>query len=277
MDNELLKLLFPQWQGSVEDKNLYNGVQSIKKQLLQNKDFEEIQVSLDEDLVEKNNVIGYDVIREQLNEAVKVLNKHKPKKIFLIGGDCGTELAPVTYLNKKLDGDLYLLWLDAHGDLNTPESSPSKAFHGMPLRAILGEGDPDILGLCYSHLSPKQVSLAGGRDFDQPEIDFIKANNIINLSIDEIKKSNIDLNYIKEKGYKNIYIHLDLDTLDPKSFPDVMLPVEKGFDFETVLKFLKDLKNNYNIAGFSIQEFSPIGEGNVALLADLVDFGLNIG
>ncbi len=271
-----MKLLFPQWQGSVEDKNLYTGVQLIKEELLKNVDLEEIQVSLIDNLVQKNNIIGYDVIYEQLNKAVKTIDKTSPEKIFLIGGDCSTEIAPVTYLNKKLDGDLYLLWLDAHGDLNTPESSPSKAFHGMPLRTILGEGNPAILDLCYSALSPNQLSFAGARDFDQAEIDYIEANNIINLSVAEIKNNKIDLNYIKDKGYNNIYIHLDLDAMDPKFFPDLMLPVEKGFDFETVFKFIKDLKSKYNVVGFSIQEFSPKNKKNVKLLKELVDFGLSI-
>ncbi|NLN49913.1 MAG: arginase family protein [Clostridiales bacterium] len=276
MNNKFLKLLFPQWQGSVEDKNLYNGVQLIKEQLLKGENFEEIPVSLDESLVKKNNIIGYDVIFKQLNEAVDILNKHNPDKIFLVGGDCGTELAPVTYLNKKLNGDLFVIWIDAHGDLNTPESSPSKAFHGMPLRAILGDGDPAILDLCYSKLSADQVSYAGGRDFDQPEIDYIKANNIKILSVEDIKNNVIDLNYIKGKGYSNVYIHLDLDALDPGVFPDLMLPVPDGFDFDTVFKFVKNLKGNYNIAGFSIQEFSPIERNNVILLKDLVKFGLSI-
>lgn len=272
-----MKLLFPQWQGSGNNKDLYNGVKLIQEHLLKDQTFNEIQVSLDVELVEKNNIIGYDYIYSQLAETVKVLEKEKPDKIFLIGGDCGTELAPVTYLNKKLGGDLNVLWLDAHGDLNTPESSPSKAFHGMPLRAILGEGDPSILDLCFSKLSPKQVSLVGGRDFDRPEIDYIRNHNMENLPIDKIKKGDVDLNFIKEKGYNNIYIHLDLDVLDPESFPHVMLPVSNGFDFQSLLRFINDLKNIYNVVGYSIQEFSPLDSDSVKLLKELVDYGLNIG
>ena len=263
-----MKLLFPQWQGSGNNKDLYNGVKLIKEHLLKNQTFKEIQVSLDEKLIEENNIIGYDYIYNQLAETIEVFKKEKPEKIFLIGGDCGTELAPVTYLNKKLDGDLNVLWLDAHGDLNTPKSSPSKAFHGMPLRTILGEGDPSILGLCFSKLSPKQVSLVGGRDFDRPEIDYIRNHNMENLPIDKIKK---------EKGYNNIYIHLDLDVLDPESFPHVMLPVSDGFDFQSLLRFINDLKNIYNVVGYSIQEFSPLDSDSVKLLKELVDYGLNIG
>lgn len=277
MDSRFMKLLFPQWQGSGNNKDLYNGVKLIQEHLLKDQTFNEIQVSLDVELVEKNNIIGYDYIYSQLAETVKVLEKEKPDKIFLIGGDCGTELAPVTYLNKKLGGDLNVLWLDAHGDLNTPESSPSKAFHGMPLRAILGEGDSSILDLCFSKLSPKQVSLVGGRDFDRPEIDYIRNHNMENLPIDKIKKGDVDLNFIKEKGYNNIYIHLDLDVLDPESFPHVMLPVSNGFDFQSLLRFINDLKNIYNVVGYSIQEFSPLDSDSVKLLKELVDYGLNIG
>ena len=182
----MLKLLFPQWQGSGSEKNLYRGVEMIRDQLLKGHGCAEIDVRLDEGLVTEKNIIGYSPIRAQLKGAVSLLKQRKPQKIFLIGGDCGTELAPVSYLNRELEGDLFVIWFDAHGDLNTPESSPSKAFHGMPLRSLLGEGEKTILDLCFSCLTPSQEQFniagysileysprnGGGLELLQPFVDF---------------------------------------------------------------------------------------------------------
>ena len=64
--------------------------------------------------------------------------KKKPDKILTVGGGCGIEIPIVSYFSEKYK-NLDVLWFDAHGDLNTPESSPSKYFHGMPLRFLLEE------------------------------------------------------------------------------------------------------------------------------------------
>lgn len=276
MTAEHLRLLFPQWQGSGNNKNLYYGVELVRDQLLKDYAFSEIDVSLDEELVQEKKIIGFRRIYAQLKQVVSMLEQKKPQAIFLIGGDCGTELAPISYLNNQLDGDLFVLWFDAHGDLNTPESSPSKAFHGMPLRFLLGEGEKSILGLCFSKLLPDQVAIVGGRDFDQPERDYIEEHKIKTLSVEQIKEKKAVLSLIKEKGFSNIYIHLDLDVLDPEVFPHVMLPSPNGFDLELLLGTFEMLKGMFNVAGYSIQEYSPRNQGGLEQLRSLVDFGLRL-
>ncbi len=271
-----LTMLFPQWQGYGKNKNPYYSVILIRDRLLKGLEFAEIDVSLDEGLVKEKEIIGYSHIYAQLKEAVSMLEQKKPQRIFLIGGDCGTELAPVSYLNKQLDGDLFVLWFDAHGDLNTPESSPSKAFHGMPLRFLLGEGEKSILDLCFSRLLPGQVALVGVRDLDKAEVNFIEEKNIITLPVEQVRSGKVDLGFIKEKGFSNIYIHLDLDVLDPELFPHMLLPTPKGFDLEPLLGTLEMLWRKYNVAGYSIQEYLPRKGEGPEQLQELIDFGLRL-
>ena len=60
-------------------------------------------------------------------------------KIATLGGDCGVDMIPISYLNKKYKCGLGIFWIDAHADIHTPESSPSQNFHGMPIRIMMGK------------------------------------------------------------------------------------------------------------------------------------------
>ncbi len=118
-----LYLLFPQWQGSGKSQELYKGAKLLQKELSEDLNFAEINVSLVKNLKLEHDILGYAIIKRQLNSAIEIIKQHKPEKIFTIGGDCGVELAPVSYLNKNLNGGLGIIWIDAHGDLNTSSSS----------------------------------------------------------------------------------------------------------------------------------------------------------
>lgn len=134
-----------------------------------------------------------------------------------------------------------VLWIDAHADLNTPESSPSKTFHGMPLRLLLGEGDSILKQSLFSYLKPSQIILYGTRDLDKPEEKYIQEKNI---STNTITKS-------------NLYIHLDLDVIDPLEISDVKCPSPNGVGFEKLKEMLTQLKSKYNIVGASLVEYAP--------------------
>ncbi|MGY0038106.1 arginase family protein [Pedobacter sp. NJ-S-72] len=95
-----------------------------------------------------------------------IISEIHPTKISTIGGDCGIEIMPISYLNKIYNGNLSIIWIDAHADLNTPESSPSKTFHGMPLRTLLGDGNKQFKELLFSTIKPEQISFIGLRDLD---------------------------------------------------------------------------------------------------------------
>ena len=131
--------------------------------------FFQVPVSLDRTLKVENKILGYSPILQQLTKVRETIWQHNPDRLFVIGGDCSIDIAPISFLNHKYARDLAVIWIDAHADLNTPASSPSHHFHGMPLRVLLGEGDAKIIELSDSVLSSKQVFLVGARDFDPPE------------------------------------------------------------------------------------------------------------
>ena len=117
-------------------------------------------------------MIGLQSIAARARHTLDAISARRPQRIFTIGGTCGGELAPVAYLNAHYRGDLAVVWLDAHADLNTPESSPSGRFHGMVLRTLLGAGPESLVSLVSRRLAPQQIVLAGVRDFDRDEATF---------------------------------------------------------------------------------------------------------
>jgi arginase len=239
--------LNPQWQGSGFTNELRIGAETLKTYF---KDFEITEVPLsNKDLAVVDNIKCFNPILEQAIFFKKIISENQPKKISTIGGDCGIEIIPISYLNKITEGNICIIWIDAHADLNTPESSPSKTFHGMPLRLLLGDGNKQIKNLLFSTIAPEQICFVGLRDLDEPEREYISKNNITTIS-------NCDFSEIqpKIKNFTTIYIHLDLDVLDKSAFEFTMFPTSKGFTIYDVAQLIKKLKVNYDVAGFCITE-----------------------
>lgn len=94
-----MKLLLPQWQGSGEQLDLRKGALFIRDSWLSKERISLVEVSEDRELEMEKDILGYTQILQQLKEVVRVIEEAKPKRIFSIGGDCGIEIAPVSYLN----------------------------------------------------------------------------------------------------------------------------------------------------------------------------------
>ncbi|HZG14868.1 MAG TPA: arginase family protein [Candidatus Bathyarchaeia archaeon] len=272
-----LTLFFPQWQGSGRTPELYEGAQYIKDILLKEHPITGVDVPTDEELDVEHHILGYTQILNQLKQSVALLNEKKPNKIFSIGGDCGIELSPISYLNKVYAGDLAVLWFDAHGDLNSPSSSPSKHFHGMPLRTLLGDGEPQLIAQCFSCLTVPQVILAGVRELDLPEEHFIKESGLQVITVDQLRESRREIiQQIQAKDYRHIYIHLDLDVLDPEEFAETKCPVTNGIRFSELLQLLNELHDTFQVVGYSLVEYAPKNPQNLRILKQLVDYGLKL-
>ena len=264
---ETLNLFFPQWQGSARFE-LYEGAKLLYESLRNKISLTQIPTSLTYSLVTDKNILGYSQIFSQLLDACRVIQDHNPQRILTIGGDCGVELAPVSFLNKIYAQTLTVIWLDAHGDLNTPSSSPSAHFHGMPLRVLLGEGNADIVNCTFSTLRPEQVFLIGTREFDLPERRFIQQKELSVFSAKEINDGDCDrlFSFLSKTGSDKLYIHLDLDVIEPEEFPHVACPTSGGIQIDKIRDVLVSLGSNFDIVGCSVLEFLPSGSKKLAAL-----------
>ena len=261
-------LCFPEWQGYAESNTVYHSTLALRNGLAVARDFDDMPVPENEEVLTINDIKGYEPNLRHLRHAAQLLIDRKPDSIFMIAGTCASEIAPVSWLNKRYDGDLTVLWFDAHGDLNTPSSSPSKHFHGMPLRTLLGDGDPTVLKACFSRLKPSQVALVGARDLDDEERRYIENNDISVLPV-----HNLDAltDTIREKSSENLYVHMDLDVLEPTSFPHQLLSVDRGMTKESLLTAVRELAVTFNIVGSSILEYVPKDASGLHFLQEIVD------
>jgi len=237
----------PQWQGSGFTDELKFGAETLISFF---KDFDTMIIPLSsKELTTINNIKCFEPILEQTQSFKDIIYKNKPGKISTIGGDCGIEIIPISYLNKMYQEDICIIYIDAHADLNTPESSPSKAFHGMPLRTLLGEGNEEFISLLFSQLKPEQICYVGLRDLDEPESKYIVQHNMTT-----IKDCQFEYVQNKIKNFKNVYIHLDLDVLDKSEYEFSMFPTNNGSSVSDVAELIRKIKTNHNVVGFCITE-----------------------
>ncbi len=256
----------PQWQGAGNNNTIKHGNEAIKTYF---SDCDYRVVSLyDKGSVQQNNIINYEAVINQLGHFRNLLNESKPEQVITIGGDCGIEVIPVSYLN-GLYGSIGIIWLDAHADLNTPGSSPSKTFHGMPVRQLLGEGDAAIGRLLISEIYPWQIFYIGLRDLDIDEKRFIQQRNIFNTSkvnYIQIKQKLIDLNFSR------IYVHFDLDVIDPSFYPYTMCPVNNGLGIEEIESFLEQLNKDFILCGLAICESTARDKEQLLPIKHILNF-----
>lgn len=254
----------PQWQGSGLTDDLKFGAETFGSYF---KDSETVIIPLSvKELTTFNNIKCFEPILEQSIFFKEIVRVRKPSKISTLGGDCGIEIVPISYLNQLYKEDICVIWIDAHADLNTPDSSPSKTFHGMPLRTLLGEGNEKFVDLLSSTLKPEQVCFVGLRDLDEPESEYILKHNITTIS-------NCQFSEIQGKiqDFKNIYIHLDLDVLDKSEFEFTMFPTSNGFSVEHVARLISELKLNCNVVGFCITESTATNLGQLSPIKPILD------
>ncbi|GLY43725.1 arginase [Amycolatopsis sp. NBRC 101858] len=158
--------------------------------------------------------------------------------VLTIGGDCGVELVPIGVARFRYGPGLGVAWFDAHADLNTAESSPSGAFHGMVLRSLFGEGDPEFAAA--PAVEPGRAALLGTRVFD-PEERAAVARGLAVTSVDALA------------GVEKLYVHVDLDVLDPAEFPGLNYPEPDGWTIERLVAEL-DALAGYEVVGAGITE-----------------------
>ncbi len=270
-----LFVFFPQWQGSGPSTELWTGAQALR-QRLPSIPFQEIPVSLVPILGITHGILGYEAILRQQQEEHRLVAEVNPERIFSLGGDCSIEIVPVSWLNCRYDGKLAVIWLDAHGDLNSPETSSSKHFHGMPLRFLLGGGGPFAESFCFSHLCPSQVVMAGVRELDAPEDRFIRNSRIQVFTVGEIEADpGLIARHIIRRGMRDVYLHIDLDVLDPMEFPYLKCPAPGGMRIETLLSVISSIKTDCNAVGLSILEYTQIqGDQGLTDIKRIIEAGI---
>jgi arginase len=248
-------LVVPEWQGSGSARamRLVDGAEAIRG------DLPSASTTTVDVPLEAGDELGTGVHRASslrvVHERVRSALEELPQPVITIGGDCGVSLGPIGVANEKADGDLAVVWFDAHPDLNTPATSPSGIFNGMVLRAITGDGVDGLLPL--SAVAPRSIVLAGTRDFDPAESEFVEQNSIAVISTEQLDSGTDLLAAIATTGASSVYLHIDVDVLDPGEISGLGYPVPFGLSVHVLTARIREIGAAYRIAGASITEFAP--------------------
>jgi len=176
------------------------------------------------------------VDRDSLDEQSDAIARGLPRRPLVLGGCCCAHVGAIRGLAAR-HGRLAVVWLDAHGDLNTPESSPSGNLWGMPLRTAIDEGS----------IRTDDVALVGARDLDPPEHAYVAEHGID----DDLSRA-LD-------GADAVYVALDLDVLEPGPLP-VFMPAPGGLGLDDVERLLLEAASRRRVAGLGLTGLAPCAD-----------------
>jgi len=187
---------------------------------------------------------------------------------LVLGGDhsvaVGTTAGTAAHFHKK-SKRIGVIWLDAHGDMNTPDSSPSGNVHGMPLASIMGYGPPELTDLApiKPMVEPRNVALVGIRDLDAKERRLVKESGVHIFTmrdIDERGMREVMADALRFAGddTAGISVSLDMDFVDPSDAPGVGTPVRGGVTYREAHLALEMLADSGEMCSFELVEVNPV-------------------
>ncbi len=210
-------------------------------------------------------------------------NATPDEKHIMIGGDHSVNYGHFIALADMMPGqDLCLVYIDAHLDIHTPETSKIQATgspHGTNVRALLGQGDDRWIKMQkkFPALRPENLFFLGTRSYEPAEMEFIKSKNIYFRTSDELRNESSCAKFITEIrdkiGDKPFVVSFDFDVIDPTFFPDVLVPETNGIDIATAKKLLTAFKDAYN---FEFVEYAPSGNQECEKIAhEIISIAVN--
>jgi arginase len=182
---------------------------------------------------------------------------------IVLGGDHSIGLGTLGGLAAR-HGPGAVLWIDAHGDLNTPETTPSGNVHGMPLAAALGRAGPAFESASWSlpAVEPGRVAVIGARDLDDGERALIRELGLAVHTMSELDRRGIEAvvgeALERASGAAFVHVSLDMDALDPDVAPGVGTPVRGGLTYREAHLALELVAESGLLCCFEIVEVNPI-------------------
>ena len=186
---------------------------------------------------------------------------------LITGGDHSVAMGSVSatsHFYREQQKEIGLLWFDAHGDMNTPESSPSGNIHGMPLAHLLGDGDRDLVDILSpgAKVKPENVVLMGVRDIDKNEQQIIRDSGVHVFTmrdIDERGMAAVSREAIRlvTENTAGLHLSFDLDGCDPTVIPGTGTTVQGGVNFREAHLLLELCAESEAVLAMDVVELNP--------------------
>jgi arginase len=198
---------------------------------------------------------------------------------IVLGGDhsiaAGTVSGMARSLHKKRQ-KLGLIWIDAHADMNTPESSPSGNVHGMPLACLTGNGPAELAGIAgfTPAVDPANVVLIGLRSVDAEERQIVRKTGVKAFTMREIDERGLrsvmeEAIRIATEGTAGFHLSFDMDSVDPQEAPGVGTPVKGGMTYREAHLAMETICDSNAMLSMEVVEVNPVidEQNRTAILA----------
>jgi arginase len=187
---------------------------------------------------------------------------------LVLGGDHSVAVGTVSGVSRHFRDrgrSVGLIWLDAHADMNTPETSPSGNIHGMPMACIMGMGPAelaDLLGF-RPKIAPQNAVIVGLRDVDQLERPHIKDSGVRAFTMRDIDERGLravmeDAIRMASDGTDGFHLSLDMDFVDPKDAPGVGTPVRGGATYREAHLAMEMICDSRKMVSMEVVEVNPV-------------------
>lgn len=240
-----------------------------------------------QDLLDFDEILSIDPVKLKKEEplylgAVSDLNRRLNEivKTTLQAGDFplvfgGDHALAIGSISATLTHDTGVIWIDAHGDCNTVESSPSHRIHGMPLAVLQGFGHPQLTMMNTVVLKAQDILQIGIRSLDHQEQIQMDQWGVRYLTMKDIKTKGFDwmMNELQafEAAHPRLHISFDCDSIDPKEAPGVNTPAKNGLTLAEVSALLNALPFE-KVASMDIVEYNPLKDnGHTKAMVIAVD------
>jgi len=187
------------------------------------------------------------------------------RRVAVIGGDHACAIGTWNGVVRSVGGPIGLIWVDAHMDAHTPETTPSGRWHGMPVATLLGHGAPELVNLSPRGyvVQPQHLVLVGVRSYEPPEKELLQRLGVHVFTDDDVDRIGFEnvmrqAQQIVSAGTMAYGISIDLDGLDIRDAPGVGSPVVGGIAAKQLLSVLAKLARDPRLVAMEIVEFNPV-------------------
>lgn len=269
-NSKTLRLIFPQWEGGNHPLYFLGSKMLAWLAPEATGPVEEVPVDHPSDVALKleNDIAGRSSLKRYIHSARRIIDRHQPTAMAVLGGDCLISLVPFAWLSERYGDKLGILWVDSHPDVQTP--AQYKHAHAHVLGALIGHGDPDLTSVVNHPVPARNIMIAGIHSPLPYEAKFIADHGIRTCSPEDVRAGAKSVSqWLDDSGIEVLAIHLDLDVLDPRSFRSVLFArpgrsehdfgdvAEGKLDIPEVLRLIDQATSQKQAVGISIAEHLP--------------------
>ncbi|RLP06729.1 arginase family protein [Propionibacterium australiense] len=180
------------------------------------------------------------------------------ERICTLGGECSVSVAPFTSLAARYGDDLAVVWIDAHPDVDTPDTGYD-GWHAMAVSAILGRGDPELVGMLPATVDASRVALVGLHDWVEDAYAHVGEWGLSSFAPDDLREDSRPLlDWLASTGASRLAIHLDVDVVDSDEVVLGLGQVPGGLTSTQVRRVIDDLSGAADVVGLTVAEFIPL-------------------